>query len=201
MNDQDIIEKNGLRFRVHIEDDSDHGAPWTENDGHGVVSDWVTRDKKPGERVLNTDGRSKRFYDVQASMVIAKRDGWGAPRDMVAWLQRNKAHTVSAIVRTTAGQRAAAAVDADFEYLRRWCADQWRYVGVCVEQIDEDDQPLTDKYLHACWGMESDDDEGLKQAANDYIDEIIGEHVRAEAAAIAEEIEVAYWNSRDVVTA
>lgn len=195
MNDQGIIEKNGLRFRIHIVDDSDHGAPWKECDGHGVVSDWVTRDKKPGERVLHTDGRSKRFYDVQASMVIAKRDGWGVGAARKEQCERILGRPL------TVAETAMEAVAADFEHLRRWCTDQWRYVGVCVEQIDEDDQPLTDKYDHACWGMESDDDEGLKQAANEYIDEIIREHVRAEAAAIAEEIEVAYWNSRDVRTA
>lgn len=194
MNNQDIIEKNGMRFRIHIEDDSDHGAPWEECGGHGVVSDWTTRAKKPGELVLCAGRREKRFYDVAASMVIAKRDGWGMSPSLKEEWERKSGQPL------TAGMIAAAAVDADFEHLLRWFNDDWRYVGVCVEQIDEDDQPLTNKYAHACWGMESDDDEGLKQMANEYIDQIIGEHVRAEAAAIAEEIEVAYWNSRDVVT-
>lgn len=194
MYDQDIIEKNGMRFRIHIEDDGDHGAPWEDYDGHGVISDWTQGDKKPGERVLCTDRSSKRFYDVQATMKVAKRDGWGLGPEA----KQKLADKLGRV--PTAGEITAQAVENDFEHLRRWCTDQWRYVGVCVEQIDEDDQPLTDKYEYACWGMESDDAAGLEEAAEDYADQIIRANVAAEAAAIAEEMEVEYWNSRGVVT-
>lgn len=77
--DGDTIEtvKGGLRFVATIHHDSYHGAPWDNEDGHGPVTDWETRDKAPGELILNEDGNSKRFYDFQEACRIALRDGWG----------------------------------------------------------------------------------------------------------------------------
>ncbi|AOZ05924.1 TPA: hypothetical protein QDB15_000005 [Burkholderia vietnamiensis] len=71
------IDGTTYRFRLNVETDDDKGAPWDEEDGHGPVSDWTTRDKRPGEWVLSSDHGSKRFYDVAEANRIAKRDGWG----------------------------------------------------------------------------------------------------------------------------
>lgn len=38
----------------------------------------------------------------------------------------------------TQGDIVAEAVQRDFDYLRRWCTDQWSYVGVVVKFISED---------------------------------------------------------------
>lgn len=65
------------RFRVNVQFDEGMGPPWEEHDGHGPVSEWTTRDKKPGERVLATDGSHKRYYDLAEANRIAKRDCWG----------------------------------------------------------------------------------------------------------------------------
>ena len=59
----DTIELQGRRFRVEVEADEGHETPWDYEDGHGPVSDWTRRDKRPGERVLCSDRSSKRFYD------------------------------------------------------------------------------------------------------------------------------------------
>lgn len=135
----DIREHQGYRFGVRYVPDTDHGAPWEEADGHGVISEWTTRAKVPGERVLCTDRHLKRYYDVAATMTIAKRDGWDAEPFGPAGESN--------------GARARRAVDADFEFLRQWCADQWSYVGVIVEQIDDDDRPTgVDASL---WGVET----------------------------------------------
>lgn len=67
----------GQSFRVTVEHDADHDAPWDNEDGHGPVSEWTTRDKAPGELVLCEDGRSKRYYDFAEACRIARRDGWG----------------------------------------------------------------------------------------------------------------------------
>lgn len=66
-----------FRFRIDVHDDQDMGAPWENADGHGPVSDWTTRDKRPGEWVLSSDRGSKRYYDAQEANRIAERDGWG----------------------------------------------------------------------------------------------------------------------------
>ncbi|VBG63485.1 hypothetical protein [Burkholderia pseudomallei] len=71
------IDGTTYRFRINVENDDGKGAPWDEEDGHGPVSDWTTRDKRPGEWVLSSDHGSKRFYDVAEANRIAKRDGWG----------------------------------------------------------------------------------------------------------------------------
>ena len=64
---------NGRTFHVSIERDDHHGAPWIENDGHGPVTEWLSRDKKPGERVLHSDRWSKIFYDFAESIAITER--------------------------------------------------------------------------------------------------------------------------------
>lgn len=69
--------RGGRALSVSIESDDDSGAPWENEDGHGDVSDWTTRDKLPGEMVLSTDHGSKRFYDFAGACQLARRDGWG----------------------------------------------------------------------------------------------------------------------------
>lgn len=133
----DTIEQHGATYLVEWFYDSDHGAPWEECDGHGVVSDWERRDKRPGEFILSSDRGSKRFYDFQATMAIAKRDGWNtAPYD---W--------------PTKGAQAQAAVMADYEYLRRWCNDQWHYCGIVVTRMEDGEKTSDESSL---WGIEED---------------------------------------------
>lgn len=99
--DTQTIERNGNTYKAEWFYE-DHGAPWDEVDGYGVVSEWTTRDKRPGEFVLSKDRHSKRFYDFAATMQIAKRDGWGVAGKTFA----------------SKGEQAHAAVMADFEFLR-----------------------------------------------------------------------------------
>lgn len=125
------FEFNGRTFHVELLDDDFCMAPWEENDGHGPVSDWTRRDKKAGEWVLCEERRMKRYYDFSEAMRMAKRDGWDTPPYGVG----------------TKGERAVRAVMADFEYLRRWCNDQWKYVTLHVILFDDDDDILYEDYL------------------------------------------------------
>jgi hypothetical protein len=194
MYDGQIVEKGGLRFRINIEFDDDADAPWENDDGTGIVPNWTVRDKRPGERILNTDHGSKRFYDFAGTMEKARAEGWGlSPERIAQWtLKAGQAPTPSQIIE--------AAVEADFERLRRWCSEQWWYVGVIVTQIDENDEPKEPDYLHAIWCMESDDEAGHEEYANEYMDQIIAERKEAELLAAVEAVEVAYWNARGVLT-
>jgi hypothetical protein len=74
MYERDTFEHGGARFRFRTEWDSDTGAPWEAHDGHGPVSEWTSRDKRPGERVLCADRGSHRFYDFAGAVRIAKAD-------------------------------------------------------------------------------------------------------------------------------
>ena len=80
--DSNEFEHNGRTYLVEFYHDNDHGAPWDEEDGHGTVSEWTTRDKLSGELVLASDRHSKRFYDFAETCRIAKRDGWRASEDI-----------------------------------------------------------------------------------------------------------------------
>ncbi len=162
MLDCDNFTHNGREFRVEFPRDDDHGAPWDEEDGHGPVSEWTTRPKLPGERIIaeDTNGycgstRSRRFYDVQEAMKIARRDGWDAKPYQTG----------------TKGEQAARAVEADFEWLRKWCNDQWHYLGVIVTARCD----RCGKFCgpsESIWGIESESEEYLDETARELADEI-----------------------------
>lgn len=114
------LERYGFTFRVDHCADHDAGAPW-DDDGHGPVSDWTTRDKSPGELVLNTSNGSSRYYDFAEACRMAQREGWGS-RDAEADM--------------TPRQIAALAAREDYENLRAWCRDEWAYIGVVVTLLD-----------------------------------------------------------------
>jgi len=152
----DTVENHGKTYRVQWVYDHDQGPPWEEYDGHGIVTDWTSRAKKPGEMVLSEDRGSKRFYDFQASIERAKAEGWNtSPYD---W--------------PTKGAQAHAAVMADYEYLRRWCNDQWHYCGIIVTLLDDDGEE-TD-ISSSLWGVE-DDGYGSDGYHSTVIRDLIGE--------------------------
>ena len=160
MND-DVIEFNhsGCRFVATIVHDADCGNPWENSDCHGPVSEWTSRDKYPGERILNSDRGMNRYYNVRSAMHIAKRDCWGVANDEGM----------------TPRQRAAAAVEADFAYLRGWCLSDWHYVGVCVQMIDAHGNPMGEQFEHALWGIESFDRDYINEVADDLAEQILTE--------------------------
>ena len=141
------IEVSGLTFRVEYERDDYQECPWDRECGHGPVSDWEWRDKKPGELVLCEDRRSKRFYDFAGACRIARRDGWDA-----------KPYNTG---NETARQQAAKAARADFKRMRAWCNNEWVYVGVIVKLLDDEGEETGEE--KSVWGIESD--------AKDYLDE------------------------------
>lgn len=118
----ETIEQHGAIYLVEWFYDDDADAPWDHSDGHGPVTDWERRDKRPGELILSSDRGYKRFYDFAGAMRIAKRDGWNAPPYAFS----------------SPGEQAQAAVMADYKHLRRWCDDQWFYCGIVVTMLDDD---------------------------------------------------------------
>lgn len=110
-----IREHRGHEIHIQWWRDDTMGTPWEEHDGHGPVSDWRPwSSKRPHERVLcqDTTGKSACFYDWKEAVNLARRDGWGV-----------------AGAHGTPGQIAAQAAQADFDYLRRWCRDEWFWCG------------------------------------------------------------------------
>lgn len=144
-----------LTFVVKFDYDADMGKPWENSDCHGVVTDWVSRDKLPGELVLNSGHSGKRFYDYAESCKIALRDGWDAfPYNDGTETKR---------------QQAAKAALSDYEYLRSWCNDEWQYMGVTVILLDDEGNE-TD-VQDSLWGVENKDD-AHETAAKKLADEL-----------------------------
>lgn len=98
---ESIFEHEGLTFQVEFTYDYDCEPPWERSEGHGVVSDWTRRDKRPGEIVLSSDRNLKRFYDVQETTAIAKRDGWGlSDENKAALIQRVARKTIKRVAKS-----------------------------------------------------------------------------------------------------
>lgn len=160
--DDTTFTHRGYTFKVRFPHDEDHGAPWEECDGHGPVSDWTRRAKRPGERILIEDRESRRYYDVAEALQIARRDQW------------NTLSIPAPAGGETPRQQAARAVEADYEYLRRWCRDEWQYVGVVVCLCDDDGNADGGEGTEASvWGIESDADDYLTETAYELADEIM----------------------------
>jgi hypothetical protein len=152
-------------------------APWERCDGHGIVSDWMRRDKSPGERILSTDHGAHRFYDFAETMKLARRDGWGLSPDKIAAMERGMGR------KATPGEIIAAAVESDFQFLRGWCNDEWHYVGYMVTIENPDG---TETAGDSCWGFE-----GIREYMREVSKDVFSEAKVAIDAAIDAEIESA----------
>lgn len=173
----ELIGYKGLTFRCELIDDDAASPPWEREDGHGPVSEWRAHGddsrgarKRPGERELCDDGRSfgkTRFYDMREAMQIAKRDGWGVDDATRAKLAAAKHCEPEALSKN---EIVAAAVEQDFQRLRAWCHDSWRYVGVIVTLLDTEGEPTDER--ESLWGIESDCEDYLAETARELADEI-----------------------------
>lgn len=163
--DSETFEHLGRRFRFKLEHDDYGGMPWKRDDGHGPVTDWTTADKAPGQMLLARDGSLFRlYYDFAEATRIAKAEGWGlADQDLAALAEKlGRQPTRKQIVRE--------AVLQDFDRLRRWCQDEWCYVGVVVQELDEDGRPLPGEA--SLWGIESDSREYHREVAEELAEEV-----------------------------
>lgn len=178
IHDGDTFEHRGRTFKARIERDECMGEPWKEHDGHGVVSESrPSRDtttgqvsKSSSERLMYEDHGWGLFYDVRASIALAKRDGWGCPHTEVFEVGGRQ------IVwggHTSPGKVAACAVDADYEQLRRWCADDWEWSTVTVTLLNDDDEETESTETESLSGIESDAGAYLDTVARELASEIM----------------------------
>jgi hypothetical protein len=176
--DGDIVERDGFRFRVNFPADTDHEAPWDDGDGRGIVSDWTSRDKHPGEVTLFTDRHgSKRYFDWSGTIAKAKLEGWGLGDEKHAALEAKLGQP------PTRGQIIEASVRSEFDNFRKWLNDEWQYVGIVITHIPagDDEESAPNDYTHAVWGFDDSDDSYLSDEVDGMIDSFVVELTEAKA--------------------
>lgn len=184
--DSETYEYRGHAIRIDIHHDEHMGPPWEEHDGHGIVSDWEHRDKRPGEWILYSDGRSKRFYDVTETLKRAKADGWGLGEEENAKLTKRLGH------KPTNKEVIAESVRQDFEYLRRWCNDDWVWLGYTTEIETPEGNTVSGD---SCWGF--DDREYMLSEAKGQAEFTIDKLIKDKEAEAKESLAMA---CRDIAT-
>ena len=155
------FEHDGKQFRAFIERDDDSGTPWDREDGHVDASEWERRNKRPSEVIINDDRGSRRFACMRDAMAKATHEGWGLSDEHMQTLSEKLKR------KPTKREVTAEAVRLDIERMRAWCNNEWEYVGVCVCLLDSDGEAIGNKYAAACWGIESDSDDYLREIARD----------------------------------
>jgi hypothetical protein len=166
--DKITCEVDGFKVVARVEHDPDGGPPWDDGDGNGIVSEWTTRAKRPGERILSTDRNSHRFYDFAATVQRAKDDQWDSPPYNTG----------------TKGDRAVRAVERDFKSMAAWCNNKWHY-GYVTVTVSREGVKLASV---STGGLECNHPFGeangaLLEVANDLLDEAM-DKARAKLAAL-----------------
>lgn len=169
------FEHRGRMFRASIEFDDSHGAPWEECDGfapierkpHGYGARYGAA-KRPGEVVIHDGGRNGYAYvvDLTESLAIARRDKWGISAESRA------AFTIKHGRPPTPREVARLAVDENIAFSRGWCADDWCFVGVIVQMIGRDGEPVGES--ESLWGVESCGAYARDDVAPELAEQIIG---------------------------
>jgi hypothetical protein len=194
--DTDRITVEGREFEVRKYHDEHTGPPWKEHDGHGTIREvhGYSREleKKPGEKIIHSDGRDHWLYDFAGTLEIAKKE-WGLN-------DAEKAKLAATLGREpTKNEIALAAVAQDMRYCQRWLRDEWHWMGVDVHIIGPDGEPEGDDFEHACWGFESEGDY-WQEVATRLAEDILRERRKAWLDALKEARARRYWEARGVVT-
>lgn len=196
------FEYEGNRFAFALAVDDAQSMPWDNEDGHGPVREISCdcrghSDKRPGEVVIGTNGRTVWLYDFAEACKIARRDGWGflpgklETSEPVPGTWQAKAGNfvalgddINAAIRNLyASHRAsmspkayaAGAAKRDMERLRAFLNSDWCYVGVIVYFADDDGQPLKSEGNQSLWGIESDSEDYHAEVAEELAAELLEE--------------------------
>jgi hypothetical protein len=157
--DSIAAESDDFDLLATVQHDLHMGEPWKEHDGHGQVSEWTTRGKRPGELVLCSDSGSHRYYDFRAAKKTALADGWNCkPYDIAGETPR---------------QRAARAARHDYEVLRAWCNDEWTWCGVIVTAS----RAGIELGCASLWGIECNYPDSDNSYLRDVANELSGEAI------------------------
>lgn len=166
--DGDTFTCGAYTFRVKVERADDMAEPWKEHDGHGPVSEWTSRAKRPGERVIAEDRSHKRYYDMREAVKIALRDKWGVKRPGTV----GHPDDYKPLDGESKRAYAARAAEADYAHLRAWCRDEWEWLYIDVVLLDEDGRETGERA--GVGGVEDPDGSYWPVCAGELAEEIVG---------------------------
>lgn len=197
----EVIERDGYRFRVDLEYDPEHGKPWEDGDGNGIVIEpGRYYSKKPGHMLLyHGDRQDKWYFDWQGTVKKAREERWGMGTEGLVALAAKLGHT------PTKGEVAVVGAQAEYDRFRAWLREDWWHCGVIVTLLTDDpdeDTSIDTHYRHALWGVE--DGYYKPKYGTDYgeykaevIEELVSGYIKE---LNRERAERQYWAERDVVT-
>lgn len=167
-------ELEGFTLKAYTQPDEGHEPPWEAEDGHGPVREARGTTyasnmpaKGPSERPLVSERGWALYYDFAEACRIARAERWDA-------------EPYNTDGRETPKQQAAKAAEADFKRLQAYCNGDWHYIGVIVDAYREGIK-LGSASL---WGIESDADGYLEEAAEELAAEAV-EEAKATLAKLA----------------
>jgi len=137
-----------LPFRVEWFSDHFHEAPWDYcGVPSGIVYGWTTRDKRPGELVLDEDRGSRRYVDFAELCDQARAEKWScdAARKLTP--------------PATPRQAAAMAARETFDDWKAWCNNEWHWCGTKVTLLDPQNDDEETDFAASLWGLRDDDEE------------------------------------------
>lgn len=149
--DTEKLEFSGVPILVEYFHDQDRGAPWVEDDGHGLIREYSSYyghpAKKPGEVVIHSSRGYCWLYDVPGTIAIARRDRWGLSDE------KREALTIKLGRMPTAREVTAESVRMDMEFCAGWLRDDWSYVGIVCTVLDREGKET--EHTDSCWGFET----------------------------------------------
>ena len=152
------FEHDGFLLRYKIVKDVNNPPPWRNEDGHGVVNMLRPLRHMPtsARSLYSSSSGVIWYYDMAASRVKAVGEGWGLP--------------IKESTGLTSDQIIDVAIEHDFEELKRWCDNEWWYVG--VEVTFEDAKEVNPKQA-SLWGIHSDDIEYIERIKHELAEETL----------------------------
>ena len=184
------FEFQGVPFQADIYPDYDHGMPWEEYDGCGVVrvtsSHYGRPEKAPGEIIIHSERGQYWLYDFQATTEKAKNENWGIAGDTSGMSQ---------------GEIIREAVNRDMRYCRDFLTGARFYVVArvwCTRDNGPDENP---DYLGGIeYGYSRDCAQYLRETIEEMASGLYDQRSDRWRAALKESRARKYWASRDVET-
>ncbi len=143
------VPNTNLTYRVYCWFDDHMGRPEEEHDAHGPVvwCEYNPHDAEELEDLGCTDEQIMRYALYRPLFTSHRRSTPCAFYDYLGALHRAVKDW------GCTEENAPAAVDADYEYLAGWYANDWHWMGITVTKVDEHGDTTGESY--SCGGYES----------------------------------------------